>query len=139
MPHSHSAKKTETTVAHISLGEDHIMRVEFKKGVEITARDLEENFSAYNALTGTAMYPYIYFAEDGSAIYTEDARHYSRSHEDSFPKLCIAVVVKTLAHKLIANFYMHFNKPKCLFKVFDDMEAAEAWCREQYALAEQQV
>ncbi|MBS1635543.1 MAG: hypothetical protein JST26_06430 [Bacteroidetes bacterium] len=111
------------------------MRVQFKTGAEISAKDLEENFTAYNKLTGDDKYPFIYFAEDGSTIYTEDARQYSRDNEDGFPKLCIAVVVKTLAHKLVANFYLRFNRPKCLFKVFDDMDAAEAWCKEQYEIA----
>lgn len=139
MPHYHVTKKTETATACILLCDDNIMRVQFKKDTEITALHLEENFNAYKAMVGAHKYPYIYYAEDGSVMYTESARAYSREHEDDFPKLCIAVVVKTLAHKLIANFYLKFNKPGCLFKVFDKMEVAETWCQQQYAASLQRL
>lgn len=111
---------------------DHIMRVEFKKDTEITARDIEQNHAAYNGLVGDHKYPFVYYAEDGSVNYTEDARLYSKTHEGDFPKLCIAVVVQTLAHKLVANFYIRFNRPRIDLKIFDKLEDAEAWCAEQY-------
>jgi len=128
-------KKRETATALITLADDNIVRVMFRSNIEISAKDLEDNFVAYNEMVGDRKYPYLYYAEDGSAIYSEEARNYARNNEEAFPKLCIAVVVKTLAHKLVANFYLRFNKPRTLFRVFDDMEKAEEWCKGQYQAA----
>lgn len=111
---------------------DHIVRVEFKKDMEITAKDIQQNHAAYNELVSGHLYPFIYYAEDGSVNYTEDARLYSKNNEGNFPKLCIAVVVETLAHKLVANFYIRFNRPRIELKIFDKLGDAEAWCAEQY-------
>jgi hypothetical protein len=128
-------KKRETSTALITLADDHIVRVRFKPDVEINPADLEANFVAYRELVDGHKYPFIYYAEDGSSIYSEEARNYARNNEDAFPKLCIAVVVKTLAHKLVANFYLRFNKPRTLFRVFDHMADAEDWCKGQYQAA----
>lgn len=111
---------------------DHIVRVEFKRDMEITARDIAQNHIAYNELVGGEKYPFIYYAEDGSVNYTEDARLYSKNNEGDFPKLCIAIVVETLAHKLVANFYIRFNRPRIDLRIFDKLEEAEAWCAQQY-------
>lgn len=43
----------------------------------------------------------------------------------------MAVLVNTLGHKLIANFYLNFYKPDFPFKVFNKINDAEAWCFEQ--------
>ncbi len=40
-----------------------------------------------------------------------------------------AVVVDTLAYKLIANFYLKFNKPKRPYKVFSKEEEAIKWLK----------
>ena len=129
-------KKTETDAAQISVCSDGIIRVMLKKKTEVNAEHFEKLFKTYNELVQGQKFPFIYYAEDGSSSVSEDGRAYAKKEEYSFPKVCNAVVVTRLSHKLLANFYFKFNKPSYPFKVFNKMDEAEAWCLEQFALSE---
>jgi hypothetical protein len=124
-------KKNETDALEISMCSDDIMRVMFKKNTEIEPPIFKEMFEKFNVMIEGKKYPYIYFVEDSSVIFTNEGREYSKQNELAFPKICNAFVVKSLAHKLIANFYLKFNKPVYPSKVFNNMADAEAWCLEQ--------
>lgn len=101
-------KTSETQTAEISLCDDHIIRVMLKKGSEIDLLKTRENIQAYINLIDGKKYAYVFYGEDDSVVYTEDARKEAREHEKMFPKTCVAVIVKTLAHRLIANFISRF-------------------------------
>lgn len=132
-PHYHISKKEETPSAHIMLCEDQIVRVLFKGGIEISEHDIELNFEAYKRLLlSEKLHPFMIWPEDSHVTYSEKARVYAKEHENDFPKLCIAIIVRTLAHKLIANFYLKFHQPQTLVKVFNDLHEAEEWCLKQY-------
>jgi hypothetical protein len=122
-------KTVETPTMQASLGSDDIVRVLLKKNSEIDASGSMENIQAYIDLTNNSKYAFIVSAEDGSIIYTEEARKNARKNEKLFEKICMAIIVKTLAHRLVANFYLKFYKPAFPFKVFDKPAAAEAWCK----------
>lgn len=125
-------KFTETQTALISLCSDNIMRVVLKKGAEIDLEKARENIQAYINMIEGKKYAFLIYAEneDGSIVYTEDARKNAKVHEKMFDKTCVAVIVKHLAHRLIANFYIKFYKPSYPFRVFEKIEQAEAWCLE---------
>ena len=124
-------KKSETDFAVVSLGEDQIVRVMFKKKAEITQESFHILFDVFRDMISGVPYAYIYYAEDGSATVTDDGRRFAKDEEFSFPKICNAVIVTNLAHKLIANFYLKFNKPNYPFKVFSKMADALKWCKQQ--------
>lgn len=126
-------KKTETQTACISLCDDSIMRVMLKKGAEIDQSKAQENIKAYISLSMGEKVAYIFYSEDESVIYTEEARRNAKQHEALFPKICVAVIVNSLAQRMIANFYLNFHKPGYPFKVFEKMSDAEAWCLEEIA------
>ncbi len=111
MPSFSVIKKTETEAAQISLCSDGIVRVMIKKKIEVNAARFEAMFKAYNELVMGEKYAFIYYAEDSTSSVSEDGREYAKKEEYSFPKICNAVVVPRLAHKLIANFYFKYNKP----------------------------
>lgn len=125
-------KKAETDAAQISFCSDGIIRVMLKKNTEVNANHFRKMFEEYNKLVEGKRHPFIYYAEDGSATVSEDGRAFAKKEEYSFPKVCNAVVVTRLAHKLLANFYFKFNKPNYPFKVFTNMSEAEKWCLEEY-------
>lgn len=131
MPDPLIIKKSETDFAVVSLGEDKIVRVMFKKKSEITQDSFRTLFEVFKNLIEGVPYAYIYYAEDSSATVTDDGRRFAKEEEFSFPKICNAVIVTNLAHKLIANFYLKFNKPNYPFKVFSKMEDALKWCNLQ--------
>ncbi len=122
-------RETQTMIA--SLCDDNIVRVMLKKKSEITSTHTEENIRAYIEISGGKKYAFLIHSEDGTVVYTDEARKKAKELESMFEKTCMAVLVKTLAHKLVANFYLNFYKPGFPFKVFNKMDEAEAWCNEQ--------
>jgi len=124
-------KNSETQTAQINLCDDGIIRVMLKKNSEIDLAKAQENIQAYIDMIEGKKYAYIFYGENDSVVYTEEARKNAKIHETLFPKTCVAVLVKTLAHRMIANFYFKFHKPGYPFKVFDQMAQAEAWCLEE--------
>ena len=121
-------KKVETRGAEISMCSDGIMRVMYKKNEEIDSSVIKDLIENYNKLVEGKKYPYIYFTEDNSVTFGNDVRAYFKQNEHAFPKICDAFIVKSLAQKLIANFYLKFNKPTYPSKVFNNMADAESWC-----------
>lgn len=121
--------KLETQTAIISLCSDHIVRVVFKKDKEINPEQVQENFDAYNKIIDGKLYAFIYMAEDTTVVYSYEGLNYSRqnSHK-AFPKLCTAVVIESLAHRLIANFYSSIFNTMFPYRVFGNEEEAEEWC-----------
>jgi hypothetical protein len=127
-------KVTETTTNHISLCDDGMVRVMLKKNSEIGFLQAKENIQAYCDLAAGNRYAYIFYCENDNVVYSEEARTYAKNNEALFPKICMAVLVKTLAHKLVANFYFKFHKPAYPYKVFNKLEDAEEWSRQQISV-----
>ena len=127
-------KKTETDSAQISVCSDGIIRVLFRKNKEIGPVVLKDLFEKLNEVVEGVSYPYIYFAEDGSVIFTTEGNAFSKQNQHIFPKVCSAFVTKSLAQRLIANFYLKINKPGNPSKLFKTPEEAEAWCFQQLEL-----
>ncbi len=124
-------KKVETEVAYISMCNDGIVRVLFKKNKEIDPSALKKLFEVFNDLVEGVSYPYLYSAEDGSVVFTAEGNAYSKQNQHEFPKICSAFVVTSLAHRLIANFYLKINKPVNPSKLFKNIVDAESWCLQQ--------
>lgn len=124
-------KKTETQTAHISLCDDGIIRVMLKKDSEIDLPKAQENIDAYIDMIEGKKYAFLIYPEDDSIVYTEEARKNAKVNETLFVKTCVAVIVKSLAHRIIANFYFNFYRPGYPFKVFDKIKDAEAWCLDE--------
>lgn len=122
-------KRVETGPAAVEVCSDTIVRVLFKKESEIDARELKNLFDTYNSLTEGKPFGYIYSAEDGTANLNGEAKKFGRLNPNYFKKKCIAVVVKSLAQRIMADFYLKIIKSDTPYKVFGNMEDAEKWCR----------
>lgn len=83
----------------------------------------------YLILTEGQPTPFLFHAGDNVTI-TREARDNATSLEDKSPCIASAVVVNNLAYKLIANFYLQFNKPKRPYKVFTTIADAELWLKQ---------
>jgi len=60
--------------------------------------------------------------------FTNEAREYfARNRSHSSLRKSQALVIDGLAHRIVANFYMKFNKPDCPVKIFEKPEDAMEW------------
>lgn len=81
---------------------------------------------SYNQITNGKLTRFIFLANENVTI-TKEARDNAILIEDISPLGASAIIVTNLAYKLIANFYLKFNKPKRPYKVFDNEQAAIEW------------
>lgn len=104
------------------------MYVTFKEHCEITI-ELQENLLIYyRDITGGKLMHFLFLAADNVTI-GQEARDNAVKIENRSMTGATAVVVNSLPYKLIANFYLQFNKPKRPYKVFNKEEEAIAWLK----------
>jgi len=82
----------------------------------------------YRDITDGKLMHFMFFAAENVSL-TKEARDNAIKIEDQSMLGATAVVVNTLPYKLIANFYLKFNKPKRPYKVFSKEEDAIKWLK----------
>ena len=110
-------KEINTDKVFVALRDDGIGYLYFKDNTELNIELQLELLNMYNSLKDKELLPFLIEAGDGFTI-TKEARDNAVSLEDRSAIKASAVVVNNLAYKIIANFYLNFNKPKITYKVF---------------------
>jgi len=82
----------------------------------------------YKEMTDGKLMHFMFMAAENVSI-TKEARDNAVKIEDQSMLGASAVVVDSLPYKLIANFYLKFNKPKRPYKVFSNEEDAIKWLK----------
>lgn len=112
----------------VRMREDGIVHVTFRKGavldLGLQAKLLHLNIE----ITGGKKSFIIYDAEENVTI-TKEARDNATKIEHLAPIKGSAVIADNLAYRLIANFYLKFNKPKTPYRVFETYEKGIAWLK----------
>lgn len=119
-------KKVETAQYIIGVRDDGIIHVFYKEHAELDVKLQLEMLDVYIELCENKPYPFIFGAEEYITV-TKEARDNALSLEDKSPLAVSAILVKNLAHKLIADFYLKFNKPRRPYKVFKNFEEGIDW------------
>ncbi len=118
-------QKIETRISCISKLDEDMVRVEVKKDIEAELDDLEENYQAYLSLFGFKQLYFLVVFNEGSNTSLE-VRNAFANKRSSFKK-AEAIVVKSIAHKIIANFILKIQKPAHKMQVFNDEQSALDW------------
>ena len=119
-------KEINTDKVFVALRDDGIGYLYFKDNTELNIELQLELLNMYNSLKDKELLPFLIEAGDGFTS-TKEARDNAVSLEDRSAIKASAVVVNNLAYKIIANFYLNFNKPKRPYKVFSKREDAVKW------------
>jgi hypothetical protein len=118
----------ETSEVIVRLRRDGIVHATYKKDtifdLAVQIKMLELN----NKITGGKKSYFVYDAEENVTI-TKEARDNATKIEHLAPVLGSVVIANNLAYRLIANFYVKFNKPKTPFKVVDSFDKAIEWIK----------
>lgn len=107
---------------------DDIVHIHFKEGTEITVELQGRLFDFYNDICGDDEKPFLFTADDNVTI-TKEARENAIIMQDLFPGSASAVMVTSLAQKIIANFFIFVSKPKIPYQVFSKEEEAVDWLK----------
>lgn len=100
-----------------------------KDHTELKSELKSELLKLYDDLNDKKLTPFIFEAGEG-VTFTKEARDNATLIEDISALKASAVVVDNLAYRMIANFYLTFNKPKRPYKVFSNREEAVKWLKQ---------
>ncbi len=123
-------KKIELSKVSITLLEDSIVRNYFKFGELIEPNDVREIRNHNLDLVNYQPYAVLIESDDLTS-FTKEARDLAGSKELDCRAAAKAIVIKGLAQRIIADFFIKFSNPIMPTKIFDCGFEAIAWLREE--------
>ncbi len=122
-------KEIKIPEATILLRADGIVHVLYHKNVTLDVELQMQMLQLFKDLAGNVKHPFVFSALEGVVV-TKEARDNAILIEEESPISAAAVIADNLAYRLIANFYLKINKPKCPYKVFHKMDEAVLWLKQ---------
>lgn len=118
-------KSVSTKIADNLLRDDGIVVVRLREGAEVDVDGLKENFGVTFQMTEGRKSPVLI---DSRTLFTTtlEARTYSAAHAKNF-RVAQAILIDSLAMRIMANFYVNFNKPGVPTKLFTSFDEAVKW------------
>jgi len=127
-------KEAELSLSQVELDfatiiyDDGIAHIQFKEGAELEPEHIDKMNKVIMKLSGGKT---ICTLSDSRVrmTATKEAREYGADNPYTKYRLATAVVVNSTALKLMANFYIRFNKPKIPTRLFEDVNEAKKWLK----------
>jgi hypothetical protein len=116
-------RTTHSSMAENILHDNGILEVKIKEGAEIDAAQVHSNIEAIKEITDDR-HPVLV---DARVIFTITQEARELAAENSKNRLAKAVLINSLATRLIGNFYINFHKPSIPTKIFTSREDAIEW------------
>lgn len=124
----YTIKELDFSEVNLQLKSNDIVYVTFKDNCNLDIPLQMRLLDYYYDITDGKLMHFIFMAAENVSI-TKEARDNAVKIEDQSMLGASAVVVDSLPYKLIANFYLKFNKPKRPYKVFGKEEDAIKWLK----------
>ena len=121
-------KKIQLKKSIVSLIDGCILHIYLKAGSEIELADAGLIVEAMGKLSGGKKMPVLIDAGEFTSI-DKEVRVFSASAESNIYTLADAIAYYSLAQKLIADFYVKYNKPVVPTKVFAKKPEAIDWLK----------
>lgn len=121
-------KEIHLKKAVISLLDEGIIHIHIKSGNEIELSDAVFIVEAMEKLGGGKKYPILIDAGEFSSI-DHEARIFSAAAESNIYTLADAIAYCNVAQKLLANFYVKYNKPVVPTEIFSNKTDAILWLK----------
>ncbi len=124
----YTIKELDFSEVNLQLKSNDIVYVTFKDNCNLDIPLQMRLLDYYYDITDGKLMHFIFMAAENVSI-TKEARDNAVKIEDQSMLGASAVVVDSLPYKLIANFYLKFNKPKRPYKVFGKEQDAIKWLK----------
>ena len=112
----------------VSLLDEGILHIHLKGGAEIELEDAVLVVEAMGKLGDGKKYPVLIDAGEFVSV-DKEVRIFSASPESNIYTLADAIAYVSLAQKLIADFYIKYNKPAVPTRDFPTKEEAIEWLK----------
>lgn len=111
-----------------------IIRIESTAGEFIEASDANAMREANLELSNGMPYYILLDTSKGFASATPEANKIFAAREFSENRMAIAIIAKSLASKIVSNFFIRFNQPHTPTRVFIDEQEAVEWLKGKSAV-----
>jgi hypothetical protein len=126
-------EKVITEIAELYFLEDGVFCTRLLQDREIDIDKAKANFEAAKKITGDSRYA-AFTDGRGFMSITKEAMAFGGTKEVNDPIIAHAILVNSLANRLIGNFLIKFYKPPALTRLFTSEDEALVWLREQLAI-----
>jgi hypothetical protein len=120
------------TKFEITVLADYIFKLKPFEGIEIDVEDVQEMRTVYLRLSKEKPFAVLLDATNAFSI-TSEARALIASKMFTEKRIAAAFVTKSLANKIVGNFFIKANKPASPTRLFNDETIAYRWLKEQMA------
>ena len=117
----------EITVGKLSVYEG-IIRLQLNDRADIEVHHIDEIYKANQKLSEGSKYSLLVIIGKYTNV-SPEARELAANKELSKNRTSLAFVTDSLAHKLVVNFFIKFNRPSTPTKLFTDEEEAIRWLK----------
>lgn len=114
--------------SEVMFREDGIVQICFDDNCEVDTKDCEDIVSAYDQLLKNKKYPLLHFLGNYTT-FTKGTREFSVTERGMQYSAAEAYIFSSLAHKIVANFYIKINRPPVTTKFFTNEVEAVAWLK----------
>jgi hypothetical protein len=120
-------KTIETSTCYVTIDSNNIATTNYKKDAIVSLEEIKTIEIALFELTQNKLFKNLLKTQSGYTSFETDARKYASNSPITKNIIASAFVLNTLPLKLMVNFYLQFNKPQYLIKVFSDCDVAYLW------------
>ena len=118
---------TDTKNFSLQLIEPKIIKLVVVEGIELELADAKEMIASAIELSKGNEYAILFNANKSGSISFEAREEFARSKK----RKAVAIVTRSLANKLVGNFFINFHKPHSSSRIFTEEESAVDWLRAQ--------
>lgn len=124
---SHILREVELPEVVIRLRSDGLVHVYYKENTIIDPELQNRMVVIFRELTGEKKSGYIFESAEGVTFPRESREHSVALENDNSPVAASAVIVKSLASRLVANFFIRVDRSHIKYQVFSNTEDAVSW------------
>jgi hypothetical protein len=117
-----------TLKANIYLLKGDIVKMVPHENVEVDVKDLEDIQRVKFELVGERKYA-VMFVTPAMGVMTKEGRAFASGELVNRNAVAKAIVIHNLGIRMMASFFIKFNKPVVEHRIFDNEEDAVAWLR----------
>ncbi len=128
-----SLTEIATKCASLSMFEDGILHVHLFEDSEITIDESKLMFKASMEVTEGKKFVTLVDAR-AKVIVSKESREWGSTPEAQKNMIAQAIIVDSLANRIVGNFIIKFHKPTAKTRLFSDEESALAWLRAQKSI-----
>jgi len=128
-----SLTEISTRCATLSMLEEGILHVRLVEDSEISLEDSKAMFMASMEITEGKKFVTLIDAR-AKVVVSKESREWGSKPEAQKNMIAQAIVVDSLANRIVGNFIIKFHKPIAKTRLFSDEKSALAWLRAQKSI-----